>query len=179
MTTEIPTIETNRLRLRAHSQQDLAACAAMWGDPVVTKFIGGKPFTREEVWARMLRYAGHWAWLGYGFWIVEERDSGQFVGEVGLADFKRDLDPPLICGPEAGWALAASAHGRGFATEALTAVTEWHQMRVPPQTISCVIHPDNAASIKVAIKCGFRAGQRALYKGQPTTGYLRPSRTAV
>jgi len=174
MTTEIPSIETERLLLRAHKAQDLDACAGMWGDPAVTKFIGGKPFTREEVWARMLRYTGHWQWFGFGFWLLEERETGRFVGEAGLADFKRDIDPPLICGPEAGWALAAHAFGKGFATEALMAVTAWHATQHKPQTISCVIHPQNAASIKVAIKCGFRAGQRAVYKGQPTTVYVRP-----
>ena len=42
------------------------------------------PATREEAWARLLRYAGHWALLGYGFWLVEDRTTGSFVGEVGV-----------------------------------------------------------------------------------------------
>ena len=51
-----PAIETPRLRLRAHRPDDLEASFAMWGDPAVTRFIGGRPFTREEVWGRFLRY---------------------------------------------------------------------------------------------------------------------------
>jgi len=43
----------------------------------------------------LLRYAGHWALAGYGYWIVEERESGRPVGEVGLADFRREISPPL------------------------------------------------------------------------------------
>jgi RimJ/RimL family protein N-acetyltransferase len=43
-----PILETDRLRLRAHTAEDFAASAAMWGDPDVTRFIGGRPFTREE-----------------------------------------------------------------------------------------------------------------------------------
>ena len=66
----------------------------MWGDPAVARFIGGKPFTREEVWARILRYVGHWTLMGFGFWAIEEKATGDFIGEVGLADFQRDLDPP-------------------------------------------------------------------------------------
>ena len=61
----------------------------MWADPEVTRYIGGRPFGVEEVWTRLLRYAGHWALLGYGYWAVIEKSSGRFVGEAGLADFHR------------------------------------------------------------------------------------------
>ena len=43
----IPSIETERLRLRGHRVEDFAACTAMWGDPVVTRYIGGRAFTAE------------------------------------------------------------------------------------------------------------------------------------
>lgn len=173
MMARIPTLETERLRLRPHTPGDLDACAAMWGDPIVTKYIGGRPFTREEVWARLLRYAGHWGWMGYGFWLMEERKTGSFIGEIGLADFKRDLDPPICEGPEAGWVLAAEAHGKGLATEALLAVTEWHDARNDAQNVTCMIHPENAGSIRVAVKCGFREARRAVYKGQFTAVFIR------
>jgi RimJ/RimL family protein N-acetyltransferase len=176
---EIPVIETKRLRLRAHHPSDLNACAQMWGDPTVTKYIGGRPFTREEVWARMLRYVGHWNWLGYGFWIIENRSDGEFVGEVGLAEFKRDIAPPLASGPEAGWALASHARGKGFATEALRAVTEWNEKRPDPKTVSCIVHPENLASIKVATKCGFKDAGRAVYKGSITSVLIKPWQPAA
>ena len=169
----IPTLETQRLRLRPHRPEDLAACTAMWADPSVTRYIGGRPFTREEVWARLLRYAGHWRWMGYGFWVIEERLSERFVGEIGLADFKRDMEPTLDVGPEAGWALAPSAHGRGFATEALLKVTHWNDQRTGG-AIACVIHPDNGASIRVAGKCGFHEARRTYYKGALTSIFIRP-----
>jgi len=51
----VPPLETARLRLRGHRVEDFAACAAMWADPVVTRYIGGRPFTAEEVWTRLLR----------------------------------------------------------------------------------------------------------------------------
>lgn len=169
----IPTLETERLRLRAHKPADLQACSDMWSDPVVTKYIGGRPFTREEVWARLLRYAGHWKWMGYGFWLLEERSSRRFVGEIGLADFKRDMEPVACEGPEAGWVLASEAHGKGFATEALQAVTEWHDTETDGQRMTCMIHPDNTASIRVAVKCGFTEARRAIYKGQSTAVFVR------
>src|SRR6185437_10331372 len=108
-------ITSDRLVLRPHSLADVDECAAMWADPDVTKHIGGRPFTSEETWARVLRYAGHWQLLGFGYFAVRERASGKFVGDVGLADFRRAITPELVL-PEAGWALATSAHGKGYAT---------------------------------------------------------------
>ena len=50
--------------MRPHTLDDFLDSFAMWSDPEVIRYIGGKPFTREEVWARLLRYAGHWAHAG-------------------------------------------------------------------------------------------------------------------
>src|SRR5271166_4392110 len=114
----VPVIETERLRLRCHRVGDFAECAAMWADAAVTRYLGRDPLTAEEVWARLLRYVGHWAALGFGFWAVEEKASGRFVGDLGFMDFKRDLEPSLDDVPEMGWILASQAHGKGYATEA-------------------------------------------------------------
>ena len=102
----IPVLETPRLVLRGHALADFADSARMWADPQVTRFIGGRPSTEEEAWARFLRYPGHWALLGYGYWVVVEKATGGFVGEVGLADFRREMTPSFAGEPEAGWALA-------------------------------------------------------------------------
>ena len=161
---EVPTLETERLRLRGHRLDDFAACAAMWGDPIVTRHIGGKPLSPEEAWAKILRYAGLWSLLGYGYWAVEEKATGEFAGELGFADFKRDLQPPLGDMPEAGWALVSRVHGKGYATEAIRAVTSWGDQHFGAVRTACIIHPDNIASIRVAEKCGYREYRRTLYK---------------
>ena len=96
-----PRLQTARLTLRAHGADDLDAVAAMWGDPAVVRHISGTPSTREECWARILRYAGLWPMRGYGYWAAEETATGRFVGDVGLADFARELSPPLYEAPEA------------------------------------------------------------------------------
>jgi len=152
----VPILETARLKLRRHEIADFEACAAMWGDPAIARFIGGKPFTREEVWARMLRYVGHWSLMGFGFWAIEEKATGAFIGEAGLADFRRDLDPPLGEGPEAGWALRVASHGQGYAQEDLRAVLAWGDAHFIGQTIHCLIDNDNDRSMKLARKCGFK-----------------------
>jgi RimJ/RimL family protein N-acetyltransferase len=168
-----PTIESERLVLRGHRPDDLDACAAMWGDPAITRHIGGRPFSREETWFKILRYAGHWALCGFGYWVVIERDSGRLVGEVGIADFKRDLAPPLEGAPEVGGALARWAHGQGFATEAVGAALAWGERHLGRRRLVCLIEPANHASIRVADKCGFRPVHRTLYKGEPTIVFAR------
>lgn len=172
ITLTVPALETGRLTLRGHTPADFAECAAMWGDPRVTEYIGGRPSTAEEVWTRILRYAGMWALLGFGYWVVRERETGRFVGEVGLADFRREITPPLDA-PEAGWVLAPWAHGRGFATEALNAAFSWADAHLPAPRTVCMIAPGNAASLRVAQKLGFREFARTAFKGDDTLLFER------
>jgi RimJ/RimL family protein N-acetyltransferase len=168
----VPVLETARLRLRVHRPDDLGDSAAMWGDPIVTRHIGGRPFSVEESWWKILRYAGLWSLLGFGYWVLEEKASGRFAGEVGFADFKREMTPSLDGAPEAGWVLASWAHGVGFATEAMRAALEWSDAYVGPKT-ACIIDPGNAASIAVARKCGYREITRTTYKGSATILFRR------
>jgi RimJ/RimL family protein N-acetyltransferase len=162
-----PVLTTERLTLRGHRADDFTDVAAMWGDPAVTRHIGGKPLSREEAWTKFLRNVGHWVLAGYGFWLVHETASGRFVGEVGCAELRRDLTPPRGGIPEAGWVLAPWAHGRGFATEAVRAALAWTAGRVGHGRSFCLIDPGNAGSLRVADKCGFRQIAQTSYKGGP------------
>jgi RimJ/RimL family protein N-acetyltransferase len=158
-------ITTARLVLAPHRADDLDDSAAMWADPEVVRFIGGRPLAREEAWTRLLRNVGQWSLVGYGYWVARDRD-GRFVGEIGFGDFRRALDPPLLDAPEVGWVLARHAHGRGIATEAVRAVLAWGDARFA--RTQCIIDPDHAASIRVATKCGFVEIARATYRDAPT-----------
>jgi RimJ/RimL family protein N-acetyltransferase len=101
------------------------------------------------------------------------------VGEVGLGDFHRDMQPPLGSAPETGWVLAPGSHGKGYATEAVCAALAWADARFSPERVVCIIAPENAASIRVADKCGFRQKAQGVYKGEPTLVFERvpPSAT--
>ncbi len=167
-------IETPRLIMRPPGTDDFAASAAMWSDPEIVRFISGTPSTREQSWARLLRYAGHWAILGFGYWAVEERATGTFVGEVGFADYHRDIEPSLDGIPEVGWVFARSAHGKGYATEAVRASIAWGEEHFSGiREIACIIAPENLASIRIAEKCGFTLVRHTIYQEQPTLLYTR------
>ncbi len=171
----VPVLETDRLKLRGHRLDDFAASAAMWADPIVTRYFG-HAFIEEESWTRFLRYVGHWALLGFGYWVVEEKATGNFVGEIGFADYKRDIQSSVPLAPEIGWVLSSASHGKGYATEAVRAAIAWGDRNFHSQT-SCIIHPENHASIRVAEKCGYREFERTKYKGHSALVFIRASPT--
>ena len=165
---EIPVVETARLRLRGHAFEDFEPCAAMWANPQVVKYTVGKPLSPEDVWARILRYAGHWTLLGFGYWAIEEKSTGKFIGEVGFADLKREMEPSIEGMAEIGWILTPNAHGKGFATEATRAVIDWGKKHFRQVKTVCIIDPANIASIRVAEKCGLHEVAQTTYKSMPT-----------
>ena len=150
-----PVLTTERLVLRAHTLADFEESKALWTDPGVIEFIGGSASTPDEVWMRLLRYAGLWRLLHYGYWAVTDRESGQFIGEAGLADLRRPIEPSISGQPEAGWALKTNAHGRGLATEAMRAILRWMDEETSHTKTCCIISPANSTSVRVAEKLGF------------------------
>jgi RimJ/RimL family protein N-acetyltransferase len=164
-----PIVETARLTLRPHRAADFDASFAMWTDPAVVRYIGGKPSTEQQAWSRLMHYAGHWALMGFGYWVLEEKSTGIFAGELGFANFRRDIAPSMKDAPELGWALAAPFHGQGYATEAVRAAVGWGDVRFgsAARTV-CLIDVDNLASIRVAHKCGYDVFERTLFNDRPT-----------
>jgi RimJ/RimL family protein N-acetyltransferase len=172
--TTVPELLTPRLRLRAHRLEDFDPMVALWADPEVVRHIGGRPFRADETWARLMRYAGMWVLLGYGFWAVTDQESGTYLGDCGFLSGRRPITPPLPDVPEAGWAFVAAAHGRGIASEAVTAAHAWADEQRHRETV-CIIDPGNRASIRVAEKLGYGfVDQRVL--GDALTGVYRRSR---
>lgn len=151
----VPVLETQRLRLRGHRIEDYGASAAMWADERVVRYISGKPSTAAQSWSRILQYIGHWHALSFGYWVVEDRETGAFLGEVGLANFKRQITPSIGDIPEIGWVLVPDAHGRGLATEAVSEVLKWADHHFEQGKTVCIFDPQHIASIRVAEKNGY------------------------
>jgi RimJ/RimL family protein N-acetyltransferase len=169
----IPVLQTERLILRGHQRHDLKDCVDLWSNPAVTRYIGGRAFTPEEVWSRILRYVGHWSLLSFGYWLVSEKASGAFVGEVGFADFERELVPSLGKAPEAGWIIAPEARGKGYAHEAIAAAHVWINDVYGASRTVCMIDHDNVISQQIARKHGYSVWSEASYHGTPVRLYER------
>jgi RimJ/RimL family protein N-acetyltransferase len=177
--TAAPEIETERLRLRGHGVDDFADCVAMWSEPDVVRYTIGEPSPPQRTWLRILSYCGHWALLGFGYWAVEERGSGRYIGELGFADFKRAMKLSLDGMPELGWALAPWAQGKGYATEALRAAIAWSDEQIQSRRTVCIIRRENQRSFRVAEKLGYDIVLQAPSDAEPDAILAReaPKRT--
>ncbi len=168
-----PTLETQRLRLRGLKASDLDAFQGMYSDPLVYGFLTGKPLSREEAWARMLRLAGLWEFCGYGYWALEDKVTGGLAGIAGYAEFHRTIAPEIAGKPEFGWALAGPFHGKKLSTEAVTAIQAWGDEALDADESSCIIATTNAPSIHLAHKIGFRTVAEGPYNDMPHLVLLR------
>jgi RimJ/RimL family protein N-acetyltransferase len=146
-----PVIETERLKLRPWCDADIVPNTAMLGDPLSARFItsDGKPITDEFVgWRNAAIMAGHWALHGVGMFVVEEKQTGRFVGRVG------PWLPRGWPGFEVGWGVASGFRGKGYAVEAARAAIDWSFASFELDQIIHCIDRENTASQAVARKLG-------------------------
>jgi len=156
-------IATERLLLHPPAEADLADLLTLWSDARVLHHIG-PPATREQVWARLLKYVGHWSLFGFGYWMVRDAATGRFLGEAGIA-FQQRGDGGG--GPEAGWALTFDAQGKGYASEALGAILAWGDANFGWPRITCLIGADNISSVRLAERHGFHPCGETMLAGTP------------
>ncbi|ENN85868.1 hypothetical protein RHSP_17808 [Rhizobium freirei PRF 81] len=171
--TVIPTLTTDRLLLRGHRLDDFDDFLTLWKHKELVRFIGGEMPTREQVWARLLRYAGLWHHLGFGFFAVEERESGRLIGEVGFLDLHRDMTPTTEGTLEAGWGITPPMQGKGYATEAMNAAIAWADSQFAGRRMTCIVELENRSSLRVAEKIGFRRIDDIIYKDKHSAMFER------
>lgn len=117
-------LRTPRLLLRHWRDTDLAPWAALNADPEVRAHLGGV-LSRERSDASARLFEAELTGRGWGWWAVEVTargaDEGRFIGFAGLDPVDEEMP---FTGVEAGWRLARSAWGHGYATEAARAVLD-------------------------------------------------------
>ncbi len=148
---EGPVIETERLKLRMWCEADIEPNTAMLADPIAARFItsDGKPVTDAFVgWRNAAIMAGHWALHGVGMFVVEEKQTGRFVGRVG------PWLPSGWPGFEIGWGIASGFRGKGYALEAARASIDWAFASFEIEQIIHCIDRENVASQNVARRLG-------------------------
>lgn len=145
---EIPTLETERLTLRAPELADLDAFAAFYATER-SSMVGG-PQDRHDAWRALAGVIGHWHLRGFGRWTVVDRDGRAPLGLVGLHC------PEGWPEPEVGWIVYEGAEGRGIAREAAEAARAHAYGALGWRTIISLIDPRNARSIALAERMGAR-----------------------
>jgi RimJ/RimL family protein N-acetyltransferase len=166
------TLITERLTLTPVDVSDYDDLKNLWADPAFIQHIFPQPLSSEEVWFRLLRDIGHWEALGHGNWTVRLKDTGEYVGGVGVLDFHRVLDPPLDA-PELGWGVHPRFQGQGLAFEALSAALAWCDDALNAPRTVCMISPDNGPSIALARRAGYAPYVETTYKGEPVVLFER------
>ncbi|MCY4153142.1 MAG: GNAT family N-acetyltransferase [Aestuariivita sp.] len=142
----IPTLETERLLLRAPQLDDFAGIADFYASDHA-KFVGG-PVSAELAWRNLAQEAGHWVLRGFGRWSIVEKQSNGWIGSCGLwfpAGF------PEI---ELGWDLAERATGKGYATEAAHAARDFAYQQLELTTLISLVADGNDRSVAVALRLG-------------------------
>lgn len=162
-----PTLHTDRLILRTFRESDIDAYAAMGADPEVMAFLSadGGLLSRADSWRQMAMMLGHWELRGYGTWVVEERDTGELVGRVGLHNPEGWPDREL------GWTIARKFWGRGYAAEAARASIAHAFETLGWTHLVSLIHPDNHRSARLAERLGYRIHGTAEIRGLHLTMY--------
>lgn len=157
---------TKRLILRRWQADDVAPFAAMCADPEVMRWIGsGTTRSAEACAAAIERYEADWDRDGFGLSAVELRDTGRFVGFVGLAT--PSFLPEVLPAVEIGWRLDRDAWGSGFATEGAAAVLRQAFDELGLQRVLSIVQVGNAASERIARKLGMNLVRATI---DPTCG---------
>jgi RimJ/RimL family protein N-acetyltransferase len=144
----IPVLETDRLTLREPREGDLPALTAFAASER-TRFIGG-PQDALAAWHGFLRQIGHWAYRGYGWWMIVMRSTGQTVGRCGVGFH------PGYAEPELGWQVFDGFEGQGIAFEAALAARRHSQTALGLGPLISMVHPDNHRSSRLAERLGAR-----------------------
>lgn len=144
-------ILTSRLVLRRWEDRDRDLFAEMNSDPKVMEFMPGC-LSRVESDLLVDRIGEYFREHGFGLYAVELRGERQFIGYVGLAmpTFEAHFTPCV----EIGWRLAASAWGKGLATEGARAVVQEAFEKLGLKGLVSFTVPANIRSRRVMEKLG-------------------------
>ena len=144
-------METERLILRRWRRADRAPFARLNADPTVMEFYPA-PLSAEESDAMADRIESHFTQHEFGPWASELRETGEFVGYVGLAvpRFVAHFAPCV----EIGWRLSAEQWGKGLATEGARAVIRYAFEKLALLEIVSFTVPANVRSRRVMEKLG-------------------------
>jgi [ribosomal protein S5]-alanine N-acetyltransferase len=147
-----PTLHTARLRLREIVDADAPALFAIHGDPDLMRWFGSDPLPDLNAARGLVRAFADWRELvNPGTrWGIERLAHPGLVGSVGLFSWNRQWRKCTV-----GYELAREAQGQGLMHEALGTVLPWGWRQMQLNRVEALIHPDNAASIRVVRGIGF------------------------
>lgn len=144
-------LETDRLRLRPMSLDDLDAVHRVLRDPVSMRFYPcpfGPAMSRAWIERNLERYEED----GFGLLAIVERATGDVIGDCGPT--VQSVDGERFV--ELGWHVRRDRQGLGIATEAARACRDEAWRALDDDALISLIRPENVASWHVARAVGFQ-----------------------
>ena len=151
------TLTTNRLHLRLLQSGDTENLAILNSDSAVRQFFPDGVQTQEQTETRVQELIRVYQNLGLPCFVIFELATGEFVGRGGFGPFDGEV--------EVGYLLHKKYWGKGYATEALTALLAWAKQHIEVEHIIAITPADHTASQRVIRKCGM-----VNYKNAPAFG---------
>jgi ribosomal-protein-alanine N-acetyltransferase len=142
----IPTLQTERLTLRAPHAGDFESFASFYASNR-SHMVGG-PMGRHDAWRALAGVIGHWHLTGFGRWIVTLHEDDTPLGLIGLHN------PEGWPEPEVGWLVYDGAEGKGIAYEAAIATRRYAYEVLDWDTSISLIDPANKRSRALAERMG-------------------------
>ena len=147
---------------------DLEALHAIQSDPEHMRFYP-HPFSLEESRAWIERMQERYERDGFGLLGVQDRMSGEFLGNVGPAVQVVDGVDEI----ELGWSVTPLRAREGIATEAAAACRDWVFSTSPVDHVISLILPENAPSRGVAAHLGMTVWKDVVWGTQmPKTHHV-------
>ena len=162
-------VETVRLWLRPCRLEDTEGVHALWTDECVRCFLfDGCAISSDEARSFIRGSLSSFESHGYGLWLVFERGLSRLVGFAGF--LRADGEPPNLL-----YGVHPDFWGRGYATEAATAVLRYAVEVLGVAGVRADVDEPNVASVRVLEKLGMRRVGRAIIKGRPLLYFEQPS----
>lgn len=147
-------IKTERLIIRPVVIGDKESIFSYRADPDTSKFLSLIPHTVDDIGEFIKRASseindpGTWFQL-----VIVEQLNCQLIGDIGLHFLNTDPENKQV---EIGYTLDKKFRGKGYATEALSAIIDYLVNSLNKHRITASIDPTNIASIKLIERLGFR-----------------------
>lgn len=146
-------IETERLILREWKEDDKKVFARINNDPMIMEYFPRR-LSEKDSDHLIDKFQKHFEDHEYGFYAVEMKETGEFIGFAGLQ--KVELDVPFKGAVEIAWRLDYGAWGQGYGSEAAAAVLDhaFNELELK-EVVGYAVH-DNNRAIKLMEKLGMK-----------------------
>ena len=160
-------LQTARLRLEPICPAHYEGLRVLNADPLVQRYIAGRPETPEETAAMIERVQGRWRQFAYSWWSFIELETGELVGAGCIQHLGHDPANEH----EIGWRLRPDRWGRGYASEAARRMVAFAFEDLQAPLLASICHPDNADSAKVMRRLGMRYRGEEVWHEQTVSVY--------